>query len=172
VGSVTITEQAQAGVAVSAITVEPSGRLVSGPNLTTRTVTVQIVPGDVGTQTLVTYTNEFTELKVCKIAGPGVQAGEIFSYRLSAPGFNSQDISVPAVFAGQCTLVTGLVDFPGGTEVTIQELIPTGVTVTAIAVLPSDRQVGSVNLATGTVTVRIGAQFTEVSFTNARQGPL
>jgi len=169
VGNVTVTENAQAGVAVTNITVEPSSRLVSGPSLLNRNVTVQIVAGDANNQTLVTFTNEFTELKICKIAGAGIQAGEAFSYRLTAPGFNTQDISVPAVFAGQCSLVTGLFDFPAGTEVTIQELIPSGVSVTSIAVVPSDRLIGTANLATGTVTVRIGARFTEVSFTNTRQ---
>jgi len=150
------------------MTVQPSSRLVGSANLNTRQVTVQIVAGDASNATLVTYTNEYTELKICKIAGSGVQAGEIFTYRLSGTGLDPRLISVPAVYAGQCALVTGVADIPGGMEVTIQEIIPTGVQVSAISVVPPGRQVGSANLATGTVTVRIGGRITEVSFTNTR----
>jgi len=55
-GTLTITENAQAGYAVSDIYTIPANRLVS-KNINDRTVTVTILPGNASTQTVVVFVN-------------------------------------------------------------------------------------------------------------------
>jgi hypothetical protein len=55
-GTVTITEDARAGFAVSDIYTIPANRLVS-KNINNRTVTVTIVDGNPSTQTIVVFVN-------------------------------------------------------------------------------------------------------------------
>jgi hypothetical protein len=57
---------------------------------------------------------------------------------------------------------------PVGTVVTITETFSATTTLSAIGVLPADRQ-GSINLAGRAVTATIGAGVTEVYFTNTAQ---
>ena len=58
---------------------------------------------------------------------------------------------------------------PVGASIVVAENPSTGTNVSAISVLPSDRQ-GVVSLSGGTVTVTIGTGLTEVDFTNTAGG--
>jgi hypothetical protein len=104
-------------------------------------------------------------LKVCKVAGPGVAVGTVFTF---TAGSNTQ-IAVPAgpPPGGTCVVVPS--PFPVGTNVPVVETpIPPGDTVSSITVAPPGQQVGSRN--GGSVTVTIGSGVTEVTFTDKKTG--
>jgi hypothetical protein len=172
-GTVTITEAARAGFEVCGITAASGGgenRLVSS-NLATRTATVTVVAGGPATETFVRFCNRAVPpptgtLKVCKVAGEGVTIGTLFTFDITAPGFPAQTVQVPAGSStdpGQC-VIDGT--YPVGTQVTVTERVPANIQVSAITVLPSDRVVGTPNLAGGSAVVSIGPGTTEVIFTN------
>jgi hypothetical protein len=98
------------------------------------------------------------QLKVCKVAGPGVAAYKEFTFKV-----NGVNYTVPA---GYCVLAG---QYPLNTQVTVQETIPTGYYVSSIIVRPSNRTV-SQDKAIGKVIVKIDTGVTEVVFTNAKQG--
>jgi hypothetical protein len=156
VGQATVTEVAQAGVALSGVSASPGGRLVAS-NLAGGTAAVTIVAGDVSTQSILTFTNQAAvgTLTICKVAGPGVTAGTQFTFTVG-----SNTVFVPA---GSCSSAGS---FPVGTQLTATETIPSGYQVTAIGVVPMSQIVGAPNLATGSVTFTIGVGGTEVDFTN------
>jgi hypothetical protein len=101
-------------------------------------------------------------LKVCKIAGAGVQPGTIFTINVNGTPYNvpAGDDHALCVLAGQ---------FPLNTNVTVQEVIPAGVVVASIEVLPGSRQV-SKNISIGQVVVKIGTGVTEVVYKNKASG--
>jgi hypothetical protein len=150
--SVTVTETPSNGATVSAITVIPAAR-EDTVNLSSGTVTVTIGKG----VTKVDFTNTsggLGLLKVCKIAGKGVASGTNFTFVMAGASF-----TVPAGYCVQQGLL--LV----GTVVKITELLSSGTVVSAISVLPANRQ-GTVDLTSQTVTATIGVGVTEVYFTN------
>lgn len=105
------------------------------------------------------------QLKVCKVAGPGVEVGTPFTFTAgSAPSF-----TVPAGPAPGGYCVVGPA-FPQGSTVTVSETVPAGVKVSDITVAPDPRLVSTPNLAGGSVDVAIGSGVTEVTFTDARTG--
>jgi len=67
VGNHTVTEVAAQDYELTAITVDPAGRLVGAPDLANRTVTVSVPYGPAG-ETVVTFTNRIKQgrFKVCK----------------------------------------------------------------------------------------------------------
>ena len=158
-GQVSIVEEEKTGTELVGIRTVPVDRLVSS-DLTTRTAVVTIVPGDVSTETIVFFRNknvgteEVGYLKICKIAGTGVTIGTPFIFHV--------DNQVYVVPAGYCVL-NGT--FLVGTEVTVQEVVPTGYQLTSITVDPSGRLV-SLDLINGSVTVMIGTGVTVTTFTN------
>ncbi len=84
--------------------------------------------------------------------------GKVFTIKVGSTSYQ-----VPAgycVLAGQYTL---------NTNVTVQETIPSGYSLTSIQVRPSNRQV-SQDKTIGKVIVKIGTGVTEVLFTNAANG--
>src|SRR5206468_1422240 len=81
---------------------------------------------------------------VCKAAGTGITPGTNFTFTV-----NGQTLVVPA---GQCVAAG---QFPIGSNVTVQETIPSGDRVSAITVGDSATLV-SADLATGTAVVGIG----------------
>lgn len=95
------------------------------------------------------------DLNVCKAAGTGITAGTNFTFTV-----DSQTLVVPA---GQC-VSAGI--FSAGTNVTVQETVPSGDQVTSIAVGGSATLVSS-NLSTGNAVVQIGEFHNSVTFTNA-----
>ena len=159
-GKVTVTEEATAGTAVSAINVIPSTRKVS-TDLAARTATVMIVAGDSRSETVVSFRNRPVPqgaLNICKVAGTDVAPGTPFTFTVG-----SQSVSVQA---GKCVQLT--TTFPVGTNQTIQEQFVPGIRVTAIGVNPTDRLVGSPDLGMRKVTVRIDTGVTTVTYTNAK----
>ena len=112
---------------------------------------------------LLTPTPEQGQLKVCKVAGSGVVEGKLFTFRVGSTTY-----SVPAGPAdrGFCVLAG---QYPVDTQVTIEEVIPSGYYVSRIEVKP-DRTV-SKDPARGVVTVRIVSGVIEAIFTNKVAGP-
>jgi hypothetical protein len=111
---------------------------------------------------LLTPTPELGQLKVCKVAGSGVQEGRMFAFRVNGKTYN-----VPAgpPDRGYCVLAG---QYPLDTHVTIEEVIPAGYYVSRIEVKP-DRTV-SKNTSQGIVTVRIISGVIEAIFTNKVAG--
>jgi hypothetical protein len=150
-GDVVVTETAVGGTIVSAITALPSTALVSS-NLANRTATVRVTANQV---TEVNFTNEKQTgtVKVCKIAGPGVVAGQVFDFTVGT-------VHTTAA-AGSCSLPITL---PVG-NVTVIETGPAGFDVTAITITGAGSLVSS-DLATATAVVGVAVGVTEVNFTN------
>ena len=108
---------------------------------------------------LLTPTVELGQLKVCKVAGTGVEVGTPFTFKV-----NGKTYSVPAGPSdrnGYCILAG---QYPVGNEVTIEEVTPSGYYVSRIEVKP-DRVV-SKNTSQGIVTVQIVSGVIEAIFTN------
>jgi hypothetical protein len=160
VGATLITETPSPSTALSSVTTLPGGLLV-GSNLTAGTATVMV---NAGAQTIATFLNTIVSdsplgtLQICKLSGPGVAPGMSFS-------FNAGGTPI-TVAAGSCVSAA---TFPVGTSIVVTETPSAGTTVSAIGVLPADRQ-SAVDLTGGTVTVTIGAGLTEVDFTNTAGG--
>jgi hypothetical protein len=111
---------------------------------------------------MLTQTPDLGQLKVCKVAGSGVGEGTLFSFRVNGTAYN-----VPAgpPDKGYCVLAG---QYPVDSEITIEEVIPSGYYVSRIEVKP-DRTV-SKDTAQGTVTVRIVSGVIEAIFTNKVAG--
>jgi hypothetical protein len=103
-------------------------------------------------------------LKVCKVAGPGVAVGTVFSFHAGLVPFTVVAGPGPG---GTCTRVGPT--FPQGTTVMVTESVPNGMAVSGITVAPPSRLVGTPNLAGGNVQVMIGSGITEVTFNNKKQ---
>lgn len=165
VGTAIVTETSRTGFEISGIGTIPTNRLVSA-NPLAGTATVTIVGGDISTQTIVIFRNRAlppptAALTLCKVAGAGVLPGTMFAFTVAGHAVN-----VPA---GGC-VNAGV--FTVGTNVLVDEAIPSGHEVTAISVNPPERIVGTANRATGTVTATVGTGGTTVTFTNARLLPI
>jgi len=160
-GNVTITETGKPGAAFVGASTIPADRLVS---INGSSVTVKVVPGNVSSQTIVTFTNKLKPgngyLKICKVAGSGVAVGTKFSFSVDG----GAAISVPAgPGAGYC-VIAGQPSF--GTH-TVVEASSSTTHVSAISVQPAGRSV-STSTATRTAKVTIGGGVTEVTFTNVK----
>jgi hypothetical protein len=112
------------------------------------------------------WKGELGQLKLCKVAGVGVPVGTPITFTAG-----SSTVAVPAGPApgGSCKLGPS---FPVGTSVAVTETIPAGDTVSSIAVAPAAQLVGTPNLATGVVNVKIGSGVTEVTYTDTKSGYL
>jgi hypothetical protein len=99
-------------------------------------------------------------LKVCKVAGPGVKVGTDVSFTAG-----THHVTVPAGPApgGYCDIVPG--KFFEGDKVTVTELIPNTMAVTAIASSPPGL-IDAKNVKQGYVTDTLGSGVTEVTFTD------
>jgi hypothetical protein len=100
-------------------------------------------------------------VKVCKVAGPGVNPGSVFAFTVG-----STKLNVPA---GSCVIGPS---FPVGLNVPVSETLSasSGITVGDISVAPPSRLVGVPNLATHSVTIKVGTGVTVVTVTNKRTG--
>jgi uncharacterized repeat protein (TIGR01451 family) len=103
-------------------------------------------------------------LKVCKIAGPGIAIGTPFTFTAGSSKF-----AVPAGPAPGGTCMIGPT-FAVGSNVTVDEDVPPGHTVSSITVAPPKQLVGVPNLAAGSVNVTIGTGVTVVTFTDKLTG--
>jgi hypothetical protein len=129
-GTTTVTETGPAGFRLlECHTVPPE--LFGGLSGNTATVTVRA--GGIELQTILICTNiRITGiLKICKVAGTGVEVGTPFTFTV-----DGTTVTVPAGAApgGTCVIVG---EFPHSTVVRITETLPTGVAVSAISVAPA-----------------------------------
>ncbi len=175
-GPVTIVEALAAGYSLNSVAASgysPAGqlenRLVSS-NPGSGTATVTAVVGNSSQESVVTFTNQGPtgQLKICKIAGAGVAVGSVFNFTVTIPANGtgstlSRNYAVPAGPAAQggfCVIDTD--PLPAGIKATVTEVLPT---VSAYFVSSTTSPAG----ATGgrSITVSIGAGFTQVTFTNS-----
>jgi hypothetical protein len=160
-GNATITEDGRSDASLVAIEVAPVGRLIGAPDITTRSVTVQIVAGGIATETIVTFTNKPVAppkglIKVCKRATADAPTGTAFSFTV--------DSTTVSVQAGSCSLPLAVAM---GTAI-VTEATVTGFVVSAIDVDPASARV-SIGLAERTASVTVTAdRVTEVTFTNKK----
>lgn len=158
-GNVTVTEDAAAGVAVTAMTATGEGgaSVLVNSDLATRSATFTMGAGKLAT---VTFTNGSTTsgaLVVCKVAGTGVAAGANFAFTAGA-----QNVTVAAGAApnGTCSSPISL----AAGAVTVTEAAVAGTSVSAITGTPAP---GNVNLAGRSATTQITAgQQSTITFTN------
>jgi sugar lactone lactonase YvrE len=133
---------------------------------------VYVVPGDTELETVATFTNYAAppgQLKVCKIAGPGVPVNTLFEFDIYTTGPFGQVVSIPAGPAdqgGYCQIVGS---YLANTPVLVKELLSNDspYKVSNITVSPADR--GS-NYTSNSVIVTIGEGITEATFTNIPRG--
>jgi hypothetical protein len=167
-GPVKVQETGTRATYVVDITVQGGeGALPPGPDLANATVTVGVVPGDVSTETIVTFTDSPSVLKICKVAGDDSLLGENFPFTA-----NGTSLTVPAGAppGGTCEIVPGI--FTAGTTVDIAEGIVPGTEVSSITVDPPDRVVpDSIDTSSRTVSVVLGSGETVVTYTNVPAPP-
>lgn len=167
-GPVTVQETGDAATYVVDITVQGGqGALPPGPDLSAANVTVGVVPGDVSTETIVTFTNSPSVLKICKVAGDDSLLGVSFPFTA-----NGTSLSVPAGSppGGTCEIVPGI--FRAGTQVDIAEGVVPGTEVSSITVNPPAREVpDSLSTSSRTVSVVLGSGETVVTYTNIPAPP-
>jgi hypothetical protein len=166
-----VTEVARTGAQLVGVAATPSNRLIGTPDLANRTANVQIVEGDLSSQTIVTFTNKNVPpppknglVKICKKAGPGVEPGSTFTFTLATRATRSVDVK-----AGSCSSPQ---EVPVG-NLTVTEKATNGLRVSDITVDPAGARVGNADLTAGTVTVAVEASrvVTEVTFTNRKSEP-
>jgi hypothetical protein len=180
-GSVTITESATTGVGLQSVVAwgyDPSTFLLDDRLISFNppgSATVTTVSGDVSFETVATFTNQGTtaqgtagQLKICKIAGPGVKAGTNFNFTAtSGTPAVSQSYTVPAgppSEGGYCVIDS--TTFPLGTKVTVAEVFnPLLLPYTVTSVVSPAGTTG-----TNPIVATLGAGFTEVTFTNTSAG--
>jgi len=162
-GNVTVVETGHPGAQMVGASTIPADRLVS-VNLSASSAVVKVVPGNVSSQTIVTFTNKLKPgtgyLKICKVAGSGVAVGTRFSFSVDG----GAAISVPAGPGNGYCVIAGQMSF--GTH-TIVEASSATTHVSAITVAPASRKV-SASTSTRTAKVTIGSGVTEVTFTNVK----
>ena len=173
-GTVTIHETQQLGIEVTNITAynyDYLGAQINALlsfNLPFQTGNVDVVSGDVSTETVAGFTNCASgpgELKICKVAGPGVQLGTLFSFTASGDPTVYQVPAGPAP-GGYCEVAKS---YPVGTPVLVTELAQRGYVVSNITVAPPDR--GGMQTSNSVIAI-IDSGTTEVTFTNRTSGGL
>ncbi len=175
-GTVSITETQQLGIEVTGITAydyDYQGYQINAllsENLPFTTGNVNVTSGDVSTETIAGFTNCASgpgELKICKVAGQGVQIGQYFNFSVTGPN-GTKNYSVPAGPApnGYCEVGDS---YDVGTSVLVQESVPTGIRVSNISVAPPDR--GGKQTANSVIAI-IDSGTTEVTFTDAASASL
>jgi len=180
-GPVTITESATTGVGLESVVAsgyDPSTLLLDDRLISFNppgSATVTAVSGDVSFETIATFTNQGTtvqgtagQLKICKIAGPGIKVGTTFNFTATSgtPAI-SQSYTVPAgppSEGGYCVIDS--TTFPLGTKVTVAEVFnPLLLPYTVTSVVSPAGTTG-----TNPIVATLGAGFTEVTFTNSSAG--
>ena len=149
-------------------TTVPANDLVTD-NLAAGTSQVRVAAGGVASETIVTFTNSTSRLKVCKIAGTAALNGTVYTFTATVGSVKQTVTAVAGPAPGNCVLVA--TPFPGGTKVDVQEGIVPGTAVTGIAVSDNRQVPGSINLASRDVLVTLGSGETIVTFTNDQAAP-
>jgi uncharacterized repeat protein (TIGR01451 family) len=110
-------------------------------------------------------------LKVCKVAGEGVEVGTPFDFTASGEGTGARRrVTVPAGPGpgGYCQIVG---QYPVGTPVVLAEAVPPGNEVSAIAVEGAAAALEPVvDLPRGNVALTLGPGVSEATFTNVGHG--
>jgi hypothetical protein len=105
------------------------------------------------------------QLKVCKVAGPGVAVGRVFNFTADQEGPFS--VAAGAAPGGICKLGPS---FKIGSVVRVGESGVKGLVVSDIRTSPLARLVRTPDLGSGIVDVAIGPGITTVTFTNRARG--
>lgn len=143
----------------------PANDLVTD-NLAAGTSEVNVAQGSTDSnETIVTFVNSSSRLKICKIAGDYQLNGTIYQFTAGTASVTA--VAEPA--PGGCVLVP--TPFPGGTVISIQEGIVSGTAVSAIDVSDNRAVPGSVDLANRKVSVVLGSGETDVTYTNKIASP-
>ena len=131
--------------------------LSTNPVITIRADEVPCVNGGGG------VINDAAAVKVCKVAGEGVDIGTPFTFT-----GDGRSVTVPAGPAplGYCGILG--TDFQPGDDIQITETGPNGYAVTDITVLPVSRH-GGTDFAGKWVEILTGTGVTEVTFTNEKR---
>jgi len=144
-------------------TVPPTNRLL-GVNLQTRTVRAVLVEGGVSSQTTIFFFNRtLGQLKVCKVAGPGIAPFTPFTFAVSgtgptfAPGVNGNDPGTAT--ATVVTVPAGTVTTPICIDVPLTFLVGTQITVTELTSAVSSGP-GSVETRVSRITANSTIQLT------------
>ncbi len=173
-GTVTINEVQQLGDEVANITAfnyDYQGYQINALlsyNYPFQTGNVDVVSGDVSTETVVGFTNCASgpgELKICKVAGQGVMIGTLFYFTASGDPTVYPVPAGPAP-AGYCVVGKS---YPVGTPVLVTERPKIGTVVSSITVAPPDR--GGTQTSNSVIAI-IDSGTTEVTFTNTANGGL
>jgi hypothetical protein len=166
-GHVNITEGGPSAF-VTSISTQPSDRLLDS-DLAAGTATVAVVPaalGAVSNESIVTYTNNSAQLKICKIAGDAALVGQSYSFTANGAPF-----SVTAgAGAGHCVLAGR---YRAGTSITVVEAPSAGQAVGGISILPSGRTFvrGGSDFLGQSATLTLGPGETVLSYTNVLASP-
>jgi hypothetical protein len=178
----TITELPVLGVGVSDISafgytspIAAETSFLESSNLQARTATVMVVspatPGDTSTETVVTFTNQQFPpaiLKVCKVAGPGVNVNTPFTFTLTPPATTVTVGAGPLNEGGFCVVVPGT--YQVGAAVSISEAVPGGYAAPTITVNGKNAPSAGCSPTPYCVVATIAPGINEVSFTNSCSG--
>lgn len=103
-GSVTVTEQPQADIAVASITAAPAGRLTSF-DLALRKAVITVPDGDIADETVVTFTNQPTRTGTIEICKDALDIDVSGFFRFTVQGAPGHTFVVPVGFcSGPITL--------------------------------------------------------------------
>ena len=161
---VEITEIGPNAVGLVGVSTVNVGDLLAS-NLAAGTARVRVRAGGIGNQTIATFVNSTSRLKICKVAGDPSLNGTVYSFTA-----NDERVSAIAQPApGSCVLVDKA--FEGGTRVNIQEDIVPGTAVTDIDVSNNRAVPGSTSLGDRKVSVILGSGETVVTYTNRPAAP-
>ena len=147
-------------------TVAPAG-WTGNPDLLNARASVPVAAGDTSAETILTFTNSPSVLKLCKAVTNSSMLGVNYPFTV-----NGSPISVPAALApnATCEIVPGI--FTAGTRVNIAEGVVPGTQVQSIVVTPSGREVAGANNPTArTDSVILGSGETIVTYTNEPAPP-
>lgn len=164
---------------VTDITASSNGtdELEDSPDLADGTADISVPAGDATNQTLVTYTDALSAVKLCKAWTGSEQPSTAFPFSLTSSGPDGPTAVSSSVTlgAGSCRIV-GYVR--AGTQVNIAEGVVPGTKVASIDVSPQTNSQdmspivpGSLSLPNGTVSVVAGAGETVVTYTDELADP-
>ena len=165
-GQVHVAETGDAATYVTAITAQPSSALHNA-DLTNASADLDVAAGDVSAESIITFTNSTSTLKICKAITTNGDLPPIAPLTPFPFTANGTAVTVPA---GTCEVVP--VFYRAGTTVNIAEGVVPGTQVASILAEPSGREVpGSNNPAARTESVVLGPGETVVTYTNQPAPP-
>jgi hypothetical protein len=154
---------------VTSISTQPGNRLLDS-DLGAGTATVAVTAaasGAVSGESIVTFTNNSAQLKICKVAGDEALIGQ--SYTFTANGTATFSVTAGAG-AGHCVLAGR---YRAGTSITVVETPSAGQAVDDISILPSSRTFvrGGSDFLGQSATVTLGSGETVLTYTNVLASP-